>query len=345
MTRYKHAALSTLCSFAYTITALSSLVLANYAEADPKESCFFRDSNGVEYVTHDKSAIPQPFRATARCVSGAQDRYLAPPDEVALKGNIREQSISTPLGRMNLRWPRSVEKLFGRTPERALVDAAQAVSRALKSQGFPLNVQQLSQSWNVVFMDETLPTTQIPYSLISNCHPAWMTPPANLYVVSQRVVAGCGGSSGSSQVNDAQLAQILVHEIGHAIEHQLLEGAPLSDRMRAEGFASWFEQYGSDYSSAVSGGRAEKRYGALAFVSFQSDPHGFRFDGSAHDYARASMYFHAVVEKIGVRGLMDIYAMMTHEKINFTQAIKKRLGWDEKKLNEQGRSVAERLVR
>ena len=243
---------------------------------------------------------------------------------------------------MSLRWPRSVESLFGRTPERALADAAATVNRVLKMQGFPLSVQSLNLSWQVVFMDERVPVAQIPYSLISNCHPAWMTPPANLYVVSQRVAEGCGGNRGSASVNDAQLAQILIHEIGHAIEFQLLRGHGAGDRIRAEGFACWFEQYASDYSSVTTRGSVRKKYLTLAKESYRQEPNQFNFRGTAMDYARASTLFYAVVEKAGIRGLMDVYGKMAESELSFGEAVQARFGWNADRFLNEAKSFAQK---
>ena len=44
-------------------------------------------------------------------------------------------------------------KIFGRTPVRAMQDAAKSVSRALKKNAFPLELQRFDLDWDVVFMD------------------------------------------------------------------------------------------------------------------------------------------------------------------------------------------------
>ena len=42
--------------------------------------------------------------------------YMAQPEDVKLKGTVRKESISSSIGHIELRWPRKVELLFGRTP-------------------------------------------------------------------------------------------------------------------------------------------------------------------------------------------------------------------------------------
>ncbi len=261
--------------------------------------------------------------------------FLANPEDVKLSGNIRREYMASSVGRIELRWPRKVELLFGRTPQKAMADAARTASRALKASSFPVSVQKLNLEWKVVFMDEELPETQIPTSLISNCHPAWMTPPANIYVVSQRVVAGCGGSKNpGSQVADSELAHILLHEIGHVVEYQLLKEMQGYDRMRAEGFASWFEQYSSDFSSVIKKGSIRQMYYAMARQGFMSNP-SISFSGSATDYAKASMFFNVIVGKKGIASLMAVYDLMYREKMGLFQAIEKKLFWDQKRIAQE----------
>ncbi|MBX7144465.1 MAG: hypothetical protein K1X79_08460 [Oligoflexia bacterium] len=336
--------------------------------AEDRDLCLYTDAAGALKQVTGRGSVPQAYQAQAHCIGekrsaknsqprkiwedsavqatpapklGEGSNVLAAPEDIKLKGNIRREDMSSPLGRIELRWPRKVELLFGKVPLRAMQDAALAVSRALKTGGFPAPIQSLNLDWKVVFMDEEVPETQIPTYLVNNCHPAWMTPPANLYVVAQRVVAGCGGNSSqvSHQVADSQLAHILIHEMGHAIEAQILGPQMADDRMRAEGFASWFEAYGSDFSTVIQKGSVKRFYKSLALQSLQQSPDRFNFQGSANDYARASMYFHALAAKRGVRGVMDVYETMTSQRLNFFSGIKARMGWDSPELEAQVRKV------
>lgn len=349
------------------VGAILLSVPLGYAE----EFCIYTDSQGVLRQVRGKEAVPPGSAGASRCfdskVSAGQNRgssnpsplprirvttggtaatqtqhgFLAAPTEIDLEGTTRKENISSPLGRIELRWPRSVELLFGRTPLRAMQDAASAASRALKTSGFPKEVQNLSLDWNVVFMDERLPVAQIPSYLVNNCHPAWMTPPSNIYVVAQRVAGGCGGQKAEAVVADAALAHILIHEIGHAVEFQLLQGRFAEDRMRAEGFASWFESFGSDFSAVIRKGSVKAMYLQLAQQSFANERGGaFQFQGGANDYARASLYFHAVADRRGVRGISEVYQLMRTEGLSLEAAIKKRLGWTDERLAKELRNVA-----
>lgn len=309
---------------------LGSILFA--AAAGAADLCMYVQENGSMVQVNGIDKVPARFRKSARCLTEkaqAARGELAAPQDIKLQGNVRKVSLVTSLGRMELRWPRKVELLFGRTPERALQDASLAVSRLLQ-RGFP-PVFRDAPNWQVVFMDEDLPETQIPAYLVSNCHPAWMTPPANIYVVAQRAAAGCSGEKVRANVADGELASILIHELGHAVEFQLTGGADPSDRARAEGFASWFESVGSDYSAEAQKGVTRRRYIKAAKENFSPERAQF-FGGSFEDYAVSSMQFFAIVNRRGIPGLARVYKKMQGAQVSFAAALKSELGWNGKQL-------------
>ena len=312
---------------------LAGTLVAVTLQAEP-QICVYTNAKGGVEQTNDLNQIPARFKSTAKCFTPKQiSGKMEKPAEIALKGNVREEHMGSSLGPINLRWPRKVEVLFGRTPQRAVAEAATAVSRALKHGGFSVELQRLSLPWEIVFMDEELPEKQIPAYLVSNCHPAWMTPPANIYVVGQRVVAGCGDKTRpSTSVADGQLAQVLIHEMGHAVEYQLLQGKATQERMLAEGFACWFEQYASDFAAVLSKGQVERQYMTWAKEALRQAPFGGAFSPTAHEYAKASLLFHALVNRGGISRLSDVYGRMAEERLDFYAAVKRTLGWDLAKL-------------
>lgn len=314
--------------------AVICLPLNLMAENKEQEICIYQDNAGKIIQVNSLDKIPGQYKLASKCFRSKIGEYLARPEDVKLEGNIRREDMTSSLGRIQLKWPRKVELLFGRTPQRAVADAISTASRALKNASFPPALQTLQLEWSIVFMDEELPEAQIPYSLISNCHPAWMTPPSNIYIASQRVAAGCGGQRVGTQVADSELAHILLHEIGHVIEYQMLKQSMHNDRMLAEGFASWFELYASDYSSIIPKGKIKTYYMDLAKRSILSSPN-FSFRGTAEDYARASLFFTAIVERKGVRGISDVYETIVNDRVNFFTAVDKRLNWDEKRFGNE----------
>ncbi len=355
------------CAFAASPAAVSA------QEASSSEVCQYTTDEGVITLAQSSADVPQKHRPTAKCFtvnrssaepteSSASSPYsrsyplktkrrskssstgaprLAKPDEIELEGTIRRQEISTSLGVIKLRWPRVVERDFGRTPSRAVIEAARAVSRALHRPGFPPRVRNMEVDWNVIFLDEKLPERQIPTNLISNCHPGWMTPPGNVYIVAQRAAAGCGGAVRVREsVADERLAEVLVHEMGHAVEWQLLRERGTFDRLRAEGFATWFEGFVASYSSLLSRDRIIHRHVYAAKSSLRREPHMFLFRGDSESYARASMFFEAFVDRFGISRLVDVYDLMSEQRMSFFTAVKEETGWNVERFNKElGRFV------
>ena len=308
-----------------------------------EEFCIYKDERGQMAQVNSSSAVPPQFRAMAKCFQvnsrakkkGPSENIdnLARPDEINLDGTVRSVQMSSSVGRIKLQWPRNIEKLFGRTPERAMQEAANAISKTLKQNGFPQELRNTYMDWNVVFMDENMPSAQIPLYLRTQCHPGWMTPPANIYIVAQRIAGGCSGKTASHTVSDGKLTETLLHEMGHALEHRLLGGKGSHDPERAEGFATWFEQFAAKQSPVANSAGLTAEHKFLARRKLQYNPNG-KFGGTAEDYGYASMYFYSVVSKRGVRGLMDVYEQIKQGR-NLRDAVKQQMGWSDKKLSEE----------
>lgn len=312
------------------------------------EICIYIDEGNKLHQVHGKSEVPKEYVAQTRCFQEKESKKkkpeeyhnnLAAPTEVALKGTIRKENMSSSVGRIDLRWPRSVELLFGRSPQQAMAEAARVVSRSLKSGGFPLHVQTLNLDWEVVFMETDLPENQIPSYLQHSCHPAWMTPPSNLYFVSKRIASGCSNSKQktSSSVANETLAQVIIHEMGHAVEFALLRdktGIFGADRERAEGFASWFEYYAAGYSSIVDKKNVLTQFKLAAPFATEV------FNGSGEDYALSALQFVAIQERFGIRGIFKVYDAMIAGKIQFKDAVKKVFGWDAQELRKEAKKIA-----
>ncbi len=320
-------------SWKFYIILLASFLLTSGAHA---ERCIYTNSQGQKREVQGQKLIPKQYLANAFCEqSSAPQQILADPKDLELEGNLRTESIATSLGRMELRWPREVEKLFGRTPVRALADAARTSKMFVNLSGFRPEVRSIDLDWQVVFMSEKLPTAQIPQYLVDNCHPGWMLPPAKIYLVAERIVNGCGGKTFKpGYVADADLMKVLLHEIGHVVEFQILGQKQNRERAWAEGFASWFEQESAEYSSAIPKGEVRNFYKNLAIKAIYNSPDRFVFEGSAGDYARASMFYQAVVSRGSLAHLMDIYDYQKSGQ-SFFQAINSRMSWSEQSLVQE----------
>lgn len=311
---------------------LLAVVLPALAFAKPQDICVYQTKTGEIRQASSLREVPHEYKSSAQCRSGDGNNYLAKPEEIELDGNIRTEQLNSTVGTIKLRWPRKVESLFGRTPLRAMTDSANTLGRALKNNAFPIKIQNLNMTWNVVFMDESMPKTQIPTSLVTNCHPGWMTPPANIYIVSERVAGGCGANRSTASVADATLSQVLIHEMGHAVEFYMLDKDAPMDKVRAEGFATWFERYASQYSSILNAGQITRQHFEAARYAIRQSPNVFSFQGSFEDYARASLYFSAMTSPRGLQGLTDVYTLMNAKGLPLIPAILSEFSWDERRL-------------
>ena len=128
--------------------------------------------------------------------------------------------------------------------------------------------------------------------------------------------------------------------MGHAIEYALLKDQIEHDRMRAEGFATWFEQYAADFSSLIPRGQVHSSVLALARASIQQSGSNFTFNGTAEDYSRASLYMMTAVDRRGIAGLMSVYKTMTSQKLSIADAIKKEFAWTDSQLSKEMVRVA-----
>lgn len=267
--------------------------------------------------------------------------YLAAPSQIELDGNVRKDSFASPIGLIEMKWPRKVESLFGSTPLKSTIEASRVFKKAVSKAFFPPHVQNINLKWNIIFLDESLPSEQIPQKLINGCHPGWMTPRGgemNIYIVAQRVAKGCNPDPNKKITTaeaDKELARVLTHELAHALEFLLLKGNMGNDGMRAEGFASWFENYAAKISNLMNDKEILDYHKKVARYSFLKQPNAFKFTGTALDYSRASMYFFAIEDKFGTPGIVRVYNRMIKTKEPFPVAITNELSLSPKRLNEE----------
>ena len=293
---------------------------------------YLSDEGEVEQVDSIEKAPPR-FRSRIVCAGG--DSGIPSPEDVELDGTVRTASFVTDLGPIDVKWPLSVERCFGRSPARAVADAATTVNKALASARFPPEVKNGSRKWTLAFTDRAAALKQFPAALTIGGHPGFMLPPNQIYLIADFISPTCDQTG----VADAVLTQVLLHEMGHVIEFLILGNEFGLDRPRAEGFASWFEQYSADFSRAIPKESVRKYYRKLAAEALKTLP--APFDGTPYDYARAALKFDAIVSKRGVIGLMDIYSVMKRDHILFDQAVEKSLKWSQKFLD---REMAELVV-
>jgi hypothetical protein len=313
----------------YSLGIFSSVA---YAE----ELCMYTNAKGAFVQVVGRDSVPADLRAKANCFTSSVSKpnhaigntsipstnsgvktkaaidaaTMALPSDVTLDGNLRRESLDSALGRIELRWPRSVEPLFGASPERAVINAANVVNKTLRQERFTDRLRTLDLDWQIVIIDQAMSEQEIPAPLRMNCHPGWMTPPANIYLVAQRIAGNCEGkTSPPAKLSDDTLEEVLLHEFGHVIEFYLLDKQMTLDRMRAEGFATWFATLAAQYAKHTGRSTREREVLQAAKVAIQASPASFIFQGTAHDYARAALFFLAVEKSKGVPGVLAMYQL------------------------------------
>jgi len=277
-----------------------------------------------------KESQPTDRRESAKQVKGRRGGPLRP-DEVELSRSRRQVSLNSSLGKVNLRWDRSAERLFGKSLERAVQSAMTASSRVLAQNSFPGDLRKPNYDWRIVIMDEVPGNVKI--NMHGRCHPAWMRPPADIFVSARDLGTVCGHKKLSLSEASIQLQETLVHEIGHAIEFQFMKrGFGVMQRWHNEGFATWFESLGANYISGGGVNRSEVRNRAKK--SWHPDWRPALFQGTGADYARAYSLIAVIAEKKSILRLADVYKTMSENRLPLIKAIEKELGWNEKKLLE-----------
>lgn len=314
------------------LLTLLALVVATQTSSAELPCAYLDDTGTVQRVESPAKVIPR-LRSRVICADSQPTKFVAP-EEVKLEGAVRESSFVTDLGPMQVRWPRSVEQCLQKNPSRAVADAASAANRAIKTARFASEVKTSRSEWSMVFTDRKSAITQFPMALSLGGHPGFMVPPSNIYIIADYISPNCA----AGEVGDAVLTQVLLHEMGHVVEYLLLGDQQMSgDHQRAEGFAAWFEIYSSDFSSAIPRGQVREYYRGLAKLALKSGSRGF--SGSAQDYGRAAFDFVSIVDRRGISGLMEVYALMRNDRISFQEALNRKFRWTPAVLEKEAREM------
>ncbi len=308
--------------------------LVTTAPSVAEESCVYVDEIGELVPVTNPQTVPRAARSRLVCKDKTIEEVVAP-EELEVGRDARTAEFSTELGPMKVRWSRSIERCFAKSPARSVGESAKAVNRALKSGRFTADVKYSRREWTLAFIDKTTAISQFPLALTVGRHPGFMIPPNRIYLVADHISSACEGG----EIADDVLTQVLLHEMGHVVEYILLgeQQAPL-DRERSEGFAVWFEQYSAEFASSLPKGQARAYYSTLARSSgattrFTSDPTG---------YANAGVRFQTIVARKGIAGLMNVYAVIREQQVPFDVAVERALSWNKNTFQRQIQEFRER---
>lgn len=298
-----------------------SSLTPKYSETSSRQA----SSGSQKSSTHrDSGGRPAPIPGR-----GAEAHLT--PDQVTLKGTTRDYDFTSSIGSVHLRWQTDVSQYFGKTPHDAVKIAWQAGTKTLGRNSFPGWLRSSSYEWNIVFMDEAATKRTHPFAG-EFCHPAWIRPPAQIYVSAQLIGTQCNSGRLTHAEAVAQLNRTLLHEFGHAIEYQMLGPAiSRAQRYHSEGFAEVFESLAVEnldgsYRQSV---REEMR--KRARMVFDPNWRATEFQGSGADYSRAYALMATVVEKRGLSGLSKIYETMRNSSLSFEAALTEVTGWSEER--------------
>jgi hypothetical protein len=246
------------------------------------------------------------------------------PHEVRLAGASRDFNFSTAFGGLRIRWQVASTDYFGKEPYYVVKESWDQAARSLSRRQFPSALRSSPFDWNIVFMDEAATVRSYPFGK-QDCHPAWIRPPADIFVSAFYIGTGCRRGILPEQEARNRLRGTLYHEFGHALEYQLLGAAVKgAERYHSEGFAEWFEvQALSDHG--LGGYARDIQDGARKHFSEKWNPKGF--SGSNEDYYRAYAMIESIVKKRGLSGLLRVYALIKQQAIPFDQAVKIEIGW------------------
>jgi len=311
------------------------LLVVTEAYADTAaQRCVYQDERGDLVTITNPRQVSREIRERLVCDDKSINQ-IAAPEDLNVGKDLRVVEFSTDIGPIKVRWSRSIERCFKADPARAVSEAARAANRALSTGRFTADLRYSKREWTLALIDKDRAFSQFPLALSAGKHPGFMIPPNRIYIITDYIAPNCDRQEGA----DDLLIQVLLHEMGHVVEHALLAERPVdADRARSEGFAVWFEQYASDFTSAIPHGQVRAYYAALARAggatsAFTPDPQG---------YAAAGLRFQTIVDRRGVSGLMRVYHFIREEGVSFESAVERALSWDSGTLKRQIEEFAKR---
>lgn len=250
----------------------------------------------------------------------------------------RKQSIRTSLGVVTIVWSSKVEQRLKKNPKHIIGQTFKHVAQVLSSEPFLQERLPVDRAWKVVLLNQMPKVAKSGMLSASRCHSAWTGPPANIVVALDRLALGCSNVRRvvpSDQLGRG-LREVLIHEIGHVLEFQLM-GKAFGRRQRwhSEGFATWFEELAAGVEQSNSSRLSISRRRKKAREVYAADWRSYLFRGTVADYFRSYAFVAAVANSRSVAGLMAVYDRMDRENISFPSAVEREFAWDENRLSEE----------
>lgn len=280
------------------------------------------------YSVADFSSVLRLERATERMVANHDV-------------NIALDSFDTPLGLVHFRTPRTAPGDEVSRLKRSVVRAWSLAALAAEDLALPAPLPDRQLGWSVSLSEGNILTGKGGANDKAYCHSAWIGPPADIVIDGYRLTHPCD-SSESVPLREKRLVRSLVHEVGHAIEFQMLgRGFSRRQRWHSEGFAVWFEMAALPLLEdtprllgPVQAPRVVLERSALnervrsAFAQSSKSWQPMYFAGTPDDYARSYGMIAAIVRSGGVESLRRVYGLMDARHLSFEESVRGVLGWD-----------------
>jgi len=297
-----------------------------------EKNCVYFDHLNRKITVKTLNQIPTKFKKLARCGVYKDQNNLNKPENISLSGHKRKASFITDFGSVNLRWTADQERYFPSKVKKSVLNSFKTFSKTIRNSEFYTVLKDQNLNWEIVFINDKIPLSQIPSHILNGCHPGWMTPPANIYILTPKIAIGCNmnkkvdNTSTQKQFSAKALEKTLIHEFGHVVENAISKN--FNDRFRAEGFARWFETFASKNSPFLNKSSLINQNKKYAKYSYIEKPSNFSFKGSYTDYARAFMFFHVLEDLKGTHSILDYYSNFSNQ--NFHSYLDKRYKIDDK---------------
>lgn len=176
--------------------------------------------------------------------------------------------------------------------------------------------------WRIIALSDDAPQLND----LPACQPAWMSPPATVYVVPSRLTGRCFRQRKfPHQGSRGYLRSVLIHEMAHPLEFVAAGNGYHQQSLFREGFATWLEVFALACINPEAGKRLRDE--TLSRAQQTLEP-GWEFTGKPQDYARAAMYFQVLIERFGLEGLVRLYDAVYSGQHSWEESLKTVSGWD-----------------
>ena len=235
--------------------------------------------------------------------------------------------ISTELGSWRLVNLGQMQSSVSWSVEAELRRVVKIARRIMLDHGFPDRLLEADYRWQLFFYKQKMKQRGAFSS--RHCHAAQIGPPANIFLAIDALRSDCGKRRLSNSELKLEFSRTLIHELGHAIEFQLMgRGFSRRKRWHSEGFATLFETLSTEVFPASHPENLRAKARALLRPGWRP----VLFQGNASDYLRSFALISAIADGKDDSELFAVYRRMDQENLSFEEAVEAELGLNKQKL-------------